>query len=522
MNQSRTIMHQWFRRLVTVLFGLALFGSLVSCGGSGSSGGDGDSVDGVTQGKGTVGILLTDMPADPALFDSINASIVKVELLGSEDNGRVTLYSGEERKFDLLRLRNESIPLTFKDGVPAGKYCKIRLTLSDLELVLADATPSPDDNETYHPKLPGNGKLDLVVRDCFYVAAGKVVTLQVDIDAGKSIHVVANKKGYKFRPVIFVDVIDEAFDSKLLRLTGTIDRVYPEERSLLLCDAFPGKDMDNHGCVKVYTDPHTSAFFDNQQHEGSPRSLDELLSDDKLGLEVTVVGWPRFWSGSDDDDYESRMYYPLLRVDALVVELGGLLQVEGTVDASPVIIDPNTGETGFDMSVSAGPIITNDALTVLIQDGDQNINGTRIVSKSGALLEPSGITANLPVKVDGVLDIARVPALLKAALVIVDKSALGAEQVTGLVISTGVDTLTLDPDAAVVCGQPFDDLDTLEVELTDNLEILTVTITDTLSVIKPGGTVDAGDTVGMSGYCQPDGSYQTDNIVVVEDLRNDP
>lgn len=47
-----------------------------------------------TRGKVPSVSCLTDMPADPALFDSINASIIKVELLGSENNGHVILKLG--------------------------------------------------------------------------------------------------------------------------------------------------------------------------------------------------------------------------------------------------------------------------------------------------------------------------------------------------------------------------------------------------------------------------------------------
>ena len=108
--------------ILTIVIGLTAV--LASCGG-GSGGSDDEA-----RGKGTVGILLTDMPADPALFESINASIKKVELMGSDDDERVVLYSGPVRTFDLPRLRNESIPLTFRDEVPAGDYCKIRLTLT--------------------------------------------------------------------------------------------------------------------------------------------------------------------------------------------------------------------------------------------------------------------------------------------------------------------------------------------------------------------------------------------------------
>src|SRR5210317_242635 len=122
-------MHSFIQKLAAVFAAVALAAALVSCGGGSSSVDDPSQI----QGKGTVGILLTDKPADPAMFAAIIASIVKVELMGSEENGRVELYSAPPTKeFDLLRLRNESIPLAFKDNIPAGTYCKIRLTLSQL------------------------------------------------------------------------------------------------------------------------------------------------------------------------------------------------------------------------------------------------------------------------------------------------------------------------------------------------------------------------------------------------------
>lgn len=500
-------MTQFIQRIAALILGVALVSSLISCGGGGS----GDSTDTSIQGKGTVGILLTDMPADPALFDSINASIVKVELLGSEDNGRVTLYSGEPQTFDLLRLRNEAIPLAFKDNVPAGTYCKIRLILDDLELVLADNTPyDSTDNDTDHPKLPGNGKLDLVARDCFNVVDGEVLTLQLDIDAGKSIHVVGNNNGYNFRPVIFVDVVNQDFDSKLVRLSGKITAIDSDRQSLLLCDAIPNKDMDNLGCVNVHFGAD-AAFFDNVTYSGAPRSIDELLADDKLGMELTVVGWAKSWASIDNDDDKPAAYYPLLHLEALVAELGNFLQVEGTV-----AVDADV--TGFEMTVSAGgPVITDSTLAVMYQPGGTNINGTRIVSKSGVLLNPLDVKEPLPVQVDGTLQLMEgIDPMLKAALVIIDKGALGVEQVTGVILSVGTNTLVLAPDADTVCGVATSQL---MVDLTSDVKILTVTITDFGSVIAPGGTLEPGQTVGMNGTCEVTG-YQTDNVVIVDDQRD--
>jgi len=495
-------MTQFIQRLAVYISAIALVAALVSCGGS-----NGNSI----EGTGTVGILLTDKPADPALFVSINASIRKVELLGSEDNGRVTLYSGDVQTFDLLRLRNESIPFAFADDVPVDDYCKIRLTLSDLELVLVDDTPDDStDNETYHPKLPGNGKLDLVARECFSVAPGEVVTLQLDIDAGRSIHIVDNNKGFNFRPVIFVDVVNQGFDSKLVRLTGEITKIDVDEQSFLLCRAIPNQNMDNLGCVNIQL-VEDSAFFDNQKYGGEPRSVDELLAEDKLDLEVTVVGWPKFWINSNYDYDLGDQYYPLMQLDALVVELGDFLQVEGSV-----AVDADSD--GFVMTVSSdGPTITTDStLAVMFQPGDDEVNGTRIVSKSGEILETIDVKVPLPVQVDGTpyktLDSV---SSLKAALVIIDKSVLGAEQVTGVILSVEADALTLAPEADVVCDVATEQL---MVGLTGDVEILTVTITPDSSLIAPGGVLAKGQTVGMNGTCEVMG-YQTDNVVIVDDQR---
>ncbi len=565
-------------KLYLIFFSLGLAAILASCGGGGSGtatgttgtttgitgtttggGGGADTIpQASSKGSGTVGILLTDKPADPSQFVSINASIESVELMGSDDNDRITLYSGATRVVDLLRLRNESIPFTFQDNVPTGTYCKIRLTLSDLELVLADNTPNDStDNETYHPKLPGNGKLDLVTRDCFTVGPGEVVTLQIDIDAGNSIHIVGNKNGFNFRPVVFVDVLNQNFDAKLVRLEGKIAKVDDEQNTLLLCDAVPINHMNSMGCVEIHLG-EDAAFFDNQVYAGEPRPLEELLSANKVGMEVSVVGWPRYWVepyidvdvpeghypppgecklwdinlepgqqsapiDCDDvpkilpvdtivvthDGIEKDHYHPLMVMDALAVELGSFLQVEGGVAT-------NADSTGFNMTLTAGgPVISDDTLAVMFQSGGANFNGTRLVSKSGELLEPSDIVSPLAVQVDGTLQlITNNDPILKAALVIVDTD-MGSEQVTGTILSVGVDTFTISPDTEIVCGIATDQL---TVNLTEDAEILTVIITDKVTDIIPGGVLKVGQTIGMNGSCELT-AYETDNVVIIDDRR---
>ncbi|MBT8433203.1 MAG: hypothetical protein KJN95_00990, partial [Gammaproteobacteria bacterium] len=120
-----------------------------------------------------------------------------------------------------------------------------------------------------------------------------------------------------------------------------------------------------------------------------------------------------------------------------------------------------------------------------------------------------------PVQVDGILQLVQNSnPVLKAALVIIEKIAPGAEQVTGEIISFNGSTLNLDPDADSVCGDLTNDL---LVTLADELKILTVTIENSKAVITPGGTLADGQVIGMNGTCETDGSYHTDNVVIVDD-----
>lgn len=543
-------------QLCIIMSCFVLVMSLTSCGGGSSSSPDG-STSSTVHALGTVGILLTDSPADMSLFTSINATVESVALLGKDEEDTFTIYSGLTQTFDLLQLRNEAIPFTFNDHVPVGTYCKIRLTLSDLELVLADDTPAdPTDNETYHPKLPGNGKLDLLARDCFAVGPGEVVTLQIDIDAGNSIHIVGNDNGYKFRPVVFVDVLNEDFAAKLVRLDGQITELNEEDGSLLLCDAIPRSYLDTMGCVEVRLG-EDSAFFDNQEFAGLPRPLDALLAQERVGDRVTIVGWPhhrvephpyadvpeghypppgecKLWnvnldagqqpapidcaevpeSLSEDilvvnhDGVVKEPYYPFMRLDALVVELGEFLQLDGEV-----LEDADT--LGFPMEVLQGESVVTDApLPVLFQEAPLGGNGTRIISKTGELLEYSDITAQRTVQVDGTLDLMNDSEdLLHAALVIVDMQATDIEQVTGTVLEVFDESLILDPDAESVCGETVEEL---AVSYSTETEILTVMIMEQNAEIIPGGSLESGQIIGMNGRCEATG-YRAESIVIVDD-----
>jgi hypothetical protein len=110
-------------KLIKLFLSISLAGVLViiliACGGGGSNDA---AITPTTQATDTVGILLTDKPADPSLFQAMNATIEQVALIGLGEGDEVSLYSDEPRTIDLLSLKNTSIPFTFRALAPTVRF----------------------------------------------------------------------------------------------------------------------------------------------------------------------------------------------------------------------------------------------------------------------------------------------------------------------------------------------------------------------------------------------------------------
>ena len=528
------------KRLLLILLCFSA-GLLTACGGTGSSSSAGTTV----EKTGSVGLLLTDAPADPSLFSEINATIEQVELIGG-DGGRVSLFEGPAETVDLLKLRNESVPFSFRDDVPVGTYCKVRLTLSrpgGLELVLAA------DSSSYYPKLPGNGKLDLLARDCFTVAPGASVTLQLDMDAGNSIHIVQNgsKTEYNFRPVVFIDVINKAFTGKLVRLQGVIADYDLVDQTVLLCDALPAYGSNKADCASVELGPD-SAFFDNLTLSGAAAPLADLLVDANLGQPAAAVGlvsglvtgleppqvpdsalpgdgFCRLWA--PETDASSQPYPDDQACDdpALLVPVGMvLIDSQGIVvtDHRPrLVLNGLAVETGSFAQVYAAAateftadqfdLNIADTQTVLLQQ-PAGFNGTRILSKAGDLLDVSAIQVDRMLKLDGVV---QGTGELLGAVIIVDTDTLGLTAASGILGSLTSNGFIMQPEAGTTpCGISVD----LPVVMGTDTTVTTVTIEPTLVDVSPGGILQIGQDVAVSGVCGA-GSLSANSVVVVEDLR---
>ncbi|MCC6502497.1 MAG: DUF4382 domain-containing protein [Deltaproteobacteria bacterium] len=384
------VLHGFKSGILSILAVFLMLG-LVSCGGGVTGSGSGST--------GSVALLLTDATTDE--FSQVNITITRAELIA--DSLKVTILS-TTKTVDLLSLSDETNLFALSSGVPSGWYEKIRLHVSDIELVRKDGT-------IIHPMISGNGKLDLNPREKFYVESGGTLLLQVDLDANKSIHIVNTGHGdkYNFRPVVFIDVLDGQTRGKLLRLYGQVRDINTDDQKFELCpketlsraaytygSGYVDAQNNVTECVAVYSSPATS-FFDAN---GDPAAFADLADGDL----VTAVGNVRIDTSS--------VHEHNMGLDAVVVEWGQFLRIEGIAKSLP---DALTGR--FDLEVFSGQgFPSGTVLTVELQDG------ARVYSATGEELTEADIEGGLKVKVDGVLFLSDTePDILKASFAVVFK-----------------------------------------------------------------------------------------------------
>jgi len=441
---------------LSVFFLTLVFAFISGCGGGGSG-----STDTTVSpaGSGNVALLLTDAPSD--IFEEINITVVKAELLSS--SGRVTLFEGN-RTFNLLDLTDARI-FAIREGVPAGTYSKIRLTLTDLELVDYDDSNDPSDYITFHPRLPGNGKLDLNPRGSFNVIPGGTLAIQIDMDANKSIHIVrrGNRDEYQFRPVVFIDIVTDAFVERFVKLHGVIQDIDSADQEFELCDTEIPVQIDEHsmdynsrGCVDVQVTRNTSIFDIN----GMPAAFGDL----EEGEQATVFGRLRRDRDDDDDDDNDRELEDLVLVASLI-ELGpesAFQKLTGTATTAVNIDDQ------FDMDVDPGQGLTTPlTLTVQIQ------NGTRLIDRKGNTVSRADIQNGRLVSARGVLDVNT--DTLFASLIVVDTDT--STRLTG--------TVGANPDST--CGFSLTDnqLGDVSVQTDSSTQIFMITETSTSGSSMP-------------------------------------
>jgi len=477
---------------------------LVACGGSGSTASTAN-----TAGNGSVGIVLTDGPTTD--FAEVNVTITEVSLIpddGSDNNGHVVIFQGE-KTINLLSLTDFSELFAISNEVPAGQYEKIRLHLKQpngIELIKKDDLGNVI--ETVYPKMTGNGKLDLNPRGDFRVVAGQTLYIQLDIDANKSLHIVATGNGgYQFRPVIFVDVIDHQFSGKLVRHFGYVHNLDMANNHFKLCDqpidlmnppaAGSSTGTSETGntteidsiygmdaCIKVVADD--ASVFDQ---DGNPADMSRIQDNDML----TAVGFVRSYEDDDLDvddlndnsDHEIRLY-------AEVIEMGDM-------DTFAVV----------DGTVATEPQTEADAFALTLEDATEiNVQlqaGTKVFSRSGQRLDYQSIAMGLTASVDGVYS-AMDSGMLKSSLVIVDTAMIDTmEKLHGNVLSVDNNIITISTSE----GEKM-------IRISDDSSIFLMLGADgsSLSDMIDIMAVPSNAELDAYGHATNDGYFDADTVII--------
>jgi hypothetical protein len=368
-------------------FRLALVASLfiASCGGSGSD--SSKAPNDPTATTGTIALLFTDRPTDE--FSAIKLNVTEAILIGGNSvSGQQILFQGSE-PIDLLDLTNYSEPIVFGE-VDAGIYTKLRLVIDDLELVRNDGDPSE------FPKLPANGRIDLLDPSGIEILPGRTLFAEIDMEANKAVHIVSagNSSKYQFRPVVKADFMDGDLGNlpdKLARLEGLASNV-DLAGTFVLCDV---ESPDS--CIDVSTNGETSVF----DVDGADTGFETLMNGDA----VVVIG-----SYSVDGG---------ILLNAAVLEIGGTAeQIKGSVVSAPV----------------------NERFLVLRTGGEEIVvelqAGTKFYDRNGAL-DAGSVVIGADIEVEGVRHVkadSDDPDLIWAALVFIE--AEQDDQATGTIIDS--------------------------------------------------------------------------------------
>lgn len=348
---------------------------------------------------GAVGIVLTDAPDQG--WDRALATITEISLLS--DEGQVPLYAGEET-IDLLALGSYAEVFHVAEGVPVGRYDKIRLRLSRLELQRLDAAGEVEESQL--ARLVANGKIDLNPRGQFVVAADQTLMVQLDFDMKKALKIVeAGASGQLIvRPVVFVRILDAQALERFTRVHGTVRELTGD--GFVLCQtrvvsAGTARDELRH-CLEVRL-AATAGLFDDG---ADPVGRDAI----QPGLELTAIGLlaRTAANGPGDGPIDGKPELRDVVLQGHVVQIGPL----GAYARHPGTATSTVGDNGrFGLQPREGGLSAG-----LVQAG------TLIVSRHAEFLDPAAIVPGVEGVFEGV-PAADEASLLKSTFIVLDHDA---------------------------------------------------------------------------------------------------
>jgi hypothetical protein len=167
--------------------------------------------DSTLSGNSTVSVLLTDAPIDLTGVSAVNVTLTGVTLQTADDfdgdGTKLSLMSDGDMFVNLLDYQNGQVLLIATGDVPDGDYAKIRMHVSQADLV-RDDDGDPDTPDIVEPIFNPSNKVDVPVP--FSLSSGEDMQITLDFDAALSVQVnqTNGQHPYILRPVINVVDMD--------------------------------------------------------------------------------------------------------------------------------------------------------------------------------------------------------------------------------------------------------------------------------------------------------------------------
>lgn len=143
---------------------------------------------------GQIRITFHDTRIDGSEVVRIDMTVLQTELVDAD--GRRFVVSTEPHSFDLLQTTGNNPVVLAHAHVPPGVYSEIRLVLDpNAKITLADGNVEP-------LATPSGEASGIKIQGAFEIPAGRLYTLDIDMDPGRSVHRAQGTPGYVLRPVL--------------------------------------------------------------------------------------------------------------------------------------------------------------------------------------------------------------------------------------------------------------------------------------------------------------------------------
>lgn len=282
-----------------------------------------------------------------------------------------------------------------------------------------------------------------------------MLLVQIDVDVDKSFHVHKTGHGaWRFRPVVFVKILDAITDGRLVRMHGTVENMNVDAGTFDLCH--PRRPLAWLHELRRHGEWHRPGTVDEDGDEGGIEGGDsDVEHPDRPWMRrcsnVVLVDAPSIFDengeparvGAIDNGDEVSIVGRATRGDTrrlavltklvLIGERGTFTNLRGHV-----VSDYDAASDQFDLAIAPGQGF-DDESEITVQLFDTSL----LYSRTGMALEREHIAVDLRARSTGVISLSGEGGVIKTAVLILDIEGPTTDKLEGLLSSVEPDAGTL-------------------------------------------------------------------------------